>query len=58
MQISVSFFFHLSADGGVSVDEAMSRAEQIYLGDLMRTEDAHEGLGAFMEKRKPQWKDR
>ena len=42
----------------VSVDEAMSRAEQIYLGDLMRTEDAHEGLGAFMEKRKPQWKDR
>lgn len=42
----------------VSVDEAMSKAEEIYLGDLMRTEDAHEGLSAFMEKRKPQWKNR
>lgn len=42
----------------VSVDEAISRAETIYLGDLMRTEDAQEGLNAFMEKRKPVWKDR
>ena len=42
----------------VSVDEAMSRAEAIYLGDLMRTEDAQEGLSAFMEKRKPVWKNR
>lgn len=28
----------------------------IYLNLLMRTEDAVEGLKAFMEKRKPQWK--
>ncbi|HKZ94121.1 MAG TPA: enoyl-CoA hydratase/isomerase family protein [Candidatus Bathyarchaeia archaeon] len=28
----------------------------IYLSLLMRTEDAVEGLKAFMEKRKPQWK--
>ena len=42
----------------VSVDSAMSKAEEIYLGDLMRTEDAHEGLQAFLEKRKPQWKNR
>lgn len=42
----------------VSVDEAMSKAEEIYLGDLMRTEDAHEGLDAFMERRKPQWKNK
>jgi cyclohexa-1,5-dienecarbonyl-CoA hydratase len=42
----------------VSVAEAMSQAEEIYLGDLMRTEDAHEGLQAFLEKRKPQWKNR
>ena len=42
----------------VSVDSAMSKAEEIYLGDLMRTEDAHEGLQAFMEKRKPEWKNR
>jgi cyclohexa-1,5-dienecarbonyl-CoA hydratase len=42
----------------VSVDEAMSKADEIYLRELMRTEDAHEGLGAFMEKRKPQWRNK
>lgn len=42
----------------VSVDEAISRAEELYLGDLMQTEDVHEGLTAFMEKRKPEWKNR
>jgi len=24
----------------------------------MRTEDIHEGLAAFMEKRKPEWKNK
>jgi len=42
----------------LSVTEAMSKAEEIYLDDLMRTEDAHEGLQAFLEKRKPHWKNR
>ena len=32
--------------------------EQLYLHDLMSTEDAHEGLAAFMEKRSPVWKHR
>ncbi len=41
----------------VSVDEAISRVEEIYLGDLMQTEDIHEGLAAFMEKRRPEWKN-
>jgi cyclohexa-1,5-dienecarbonyl-CoA hydratase len=41
----------------VSVDEAISRVEEIYLGDLMETEDVHEGLTAFLEKRKPEWKN-
>jgi cyclohexa-1,5-dienecarbonyl-CoA hydratase len=39
-------------------DDALAAVEKIYLGELMRTEDAHEGLAAFMEKRKPVWKNR
>ena len=38
--------------------EAMPAIEEIYLDKLMATEDASEGLAAFMEKRKPQWKDK
>jgi cyclohexa-1,5-dienecarbonyl-CoA hydratase len=30
-------------------------AGALYVDELMRTEDAHEGLRAFLEKRKPQW---
>lgn len=38
--------------------EALHHVEQIYLKDMMATEDATEGLNAFMEKRKPVWKNR
>ena len=31
--------------------------EKIYLDQLMKTNDANEGLKAFLEKRKPTWKD-
>lgn len=37
---------------------ALERAETLYLNELMQLEDPHEGLGAFIEKRKPVWKDR
>ena len=32
--------------------------EHLYLGDLMQTSDAAEGLSAFMEKRPPVWRNR
>ncbi len=32
--------------------------EDIYLNELMKTADAHEGLKAFLEKRPPEWKNR
>ena len=38
-------------------EEALACAERLYLGDLMRLDDAHEGLAAFLEKRPPVWKE-
>ncbi|HEX4543922.1 MAG TPA: enoyl-CoA hydratase/isomerase family protein [Candidatus Acidoferrum sp.] len=34
----------------------LEEAERIYLSELMQTHDAHEGIRAFIEKRKPVWK--
>jgi len=38
--------------------EAMGYVEDVYLRELMAIKDAHEGLAAFLEKRRPEWKDR
>lgn len=43
---------------GRSVDTALNELESLYLNDLMKTSDANEGIKAFMEKRKPVWRDR
>jgi len=37
-------------------DKGLARAEKIYFEELMKTEDAHEGINAFLEKRQPVWK--
>ena len=36
-------------------DKGLARAEKIYLEELMQTEDAREGIQAFLEKRVPKW---
>lgn len=38
-------------------EPSLIKIEGIYLNELMKTEDAQEGLKAFMEKRKPAWKN-
>jgi cyclohexa-1,5-dienecarbonyl-CoA hydratase len=43
---------------GRSLDAALAEIENLYLHELMKTEDANEGVRAFMEKRKPQWHNR
>jgi len=40
------------------IESPLSQIESMYLSDLMKLEDAKEGLDAFMEKRTPQWKER
>ncbi|HZR56466.1 MAG TPA: enoyl-CoA hydratase/isomerase family protein [Terriglobales bacterium] len=40
----------------IHFDKGLARSEKIYLEELMKTEDAQEGIAAFMEKRDPKWK--
>lgn len=39
-------------------DRRLAESERFYLEELMKTEDAVEGLNAFIEKRPPTWKHR
>jgi len=46
--------------GGLDLplEEAVRHAEDVYLNQLLATQDVEEGLRAIAEKRKPAWKDR
>ena len=39
------------------LDGGLKAIEKIYLDRLMKTHDAMEGLKAFLEKRKPTWRE-
>jgi cyclohexa-1,5-dienecarbonyl-CoA hydratase len=43
---------------GRSLDSALKEVEDMYLHELMKTHDATEGINAFIEKRKPVWRNR
>jgi cyclohexa-1,5-dienecarbonyl-CoA hydratase len=39
----------------VHFEKGLARAQKIYCDELMKTEDAREGIRAFLEKREPRW---
>jgi len=39
----------------IHFDKGLARAEQIYFDELMKTADAHEGIAAHVERRRPVW---
>jgi len=39
----------------IHFDKGLAKAEQIYFDELMKTADAHEGIAAFMQRRRPNW---
>ncbi len=40
----------------IHFDKGLARAEEIYLKQLIQSQDAQEGIQAWVEKRKPEWK--
>jgi len=43
---------------GRTLDAALKELEDIYLLELMKSADANEGIQAFLEKRRPVWRNR
>lgn len=48
----------IRADLASRIRTELPKLEVLYLNELMKTADATEGLEAFLEKRRPTWKDR
>jgi cyclohexa-1,5-dienecarbonyl-CoA hydratase len=47
----------LRAGAQGSFDDALARLEALYLSQVLPTEDAAEGVAAFLEKRRPSWRN-
>ena len=43
---------------GLNVQEALEEVSDLFLNELMKTEDTLEGIRSFEEKRRPQWKNK
>lgn len=43
---------------GHDFEEALDRAQELYIRELTKTEDMVEGMNAFLEKRPPAWRNR
>ena len=56
-QVAVAVENALAFDCIDKLKEKLTR-EKIYLEELMKTEDAKEGINAFMQKRAPRWSGR
>ncbi len=48
----------LRQDSMKQLTEALKGTEQLYVDELLKTEDVEEGVRAFLEKRKPRWSHR
>ncbi len=42
---------------GMDIDKAMESVSDLFLNELMKTEDTLEGIKSFEEKRRPQWRN-
>jgi len=51
IKTSRTFFNHI-------MGKFLPQLESMYVNDLMETEDANEGITAFLKKRKPNWKNK
>ncbi len=45
----------LWSSGGFDFERSLQSLEDFYIGELMKTHDANEGIRAFLEKRQPVW---
>ena len=48
----------LREGAGHDFERALDRSQELYLHELVKTEDMVEGMKAFMEKRPPSWKNK